>query len=234
MNRGNNYLKMKDEDRALVEYEAAVRDDPGNAGAYVNRGEVLGHRQMHEKAIADYAVALRLNPNQAEAYYNRALEYLKTKDTDAAIHDLDAAIKLKPDLCESYLQRATAYARNGNVAAQRADLETAATFQANCQAIALNSLAWLLATTPDAAIRDGKHAVEIAMQACDRRQWTSASYIDTLAAAYAEVGDFDSAVKFEQMAIARLKADPVLKADLEKRLHLFQSGSPYREEKRNR
>ena len=126
MNRGNNYLKMNDEDRALAEYDAAIRDNPRNAGVYVNRGEVLGNRQMHEKAIADYATALRLNPNQAEAYYNRALEYLKTKNIDAAIHDLDTAIKLKPDLCESYLRRAAAFARKGEIARQRADLQTAA------------------------------------------------------------------------------------------------------------
>jgi len=63
------------------------------------------------------------------------------------------AIKLKPDLCESYLMRATAFARKGEVARQRADLETAAKMERNCQIIALNSLAWLLDTTPNASMR---------------------------------------------------------------------------------
>ena len=74
----------------------------------------------------------------------------------------------------------------------------------------------------------------IATQACERVQWNFSSYIDTLAAAYAEAGDFDSAVKFEQMATARLAADADFKADYEKRLHLFQTGNPYREEETKR
>jgi len=122
----------------------------------------------------------------------------------------------------------------GEVARQRADLETAAKMERNCQIIALNSLAWLLATTPNASIRDGKYAIEIATQACERSQWSYSSYIDTLAAAYAEAGDFDSAVKFEQMATARLAGHASLKADYEKRLHLFQAGNPYREEETKR
>ena len=230
MDRGNIYLKLKDEDRALADYNAAIRDDPANAGAYVNRGDVLGRRQMREKAIADYGTALRLNPNQAEAYHNRAVEYLKTGDIDAAIHDLDVAIELKPDLCESYLKRAMAYARKGNIARQLADLETAANHATHCQETALNWLAWLRATSSGAAVRDGRRAVELATQACERAQWSNPSYIDTLAAAYAEAGDFESAIKFEQMARAHLPSDSDSNEDYEKRLHLFQAGHPYRED----
>jgi tetratricopeptide (TPR) repeat protein len=230
MNRGNVYLKMKDEDHALADYDAAIRDDPANAGAYVNRGDVLGRRQMPEKAIADYGTALRLNPNQAEAYHNRAVEYLKKGDVDAAIHDLNLAIELKPDLCESYLKRAGAYAKKGDIARQIADLETAANTETHCQETALNSLAWLRATSPRAAVRDGRRAVELATKACERGQWSNPSYIDTLAAAYAEAGDFESAIKFEQMARAHLPSDWDSKEGYEKRLRLFQAGHPYRED----
>lgn len=230
MNRGNIYLKMKNEDRALADYDAAIRDDPANAGAYVNRGDVLGRRRMREKAIADYATALRLNPNQAEAYHNRALEYLKIGDVDSAIRDLDAAIELKPDLCESYLKRATAYARKGDIARQLADLETVANTETHCQEAALNSLAWLRATSPDAAVRDGRRAIELATQVCERGQWSNPSPIDTLAAAYAEAGDFDNAIKFEQMGIAHLPFDSDSKEGCEKRLQLFQARRPYRED----
>jgi tetratricopeptide (TPR) repeat protein len=230
MNRGNIYLKMKEEDRALADYDAAIRDDPANAGAYVNRGDVLGRRQMREKAIADYATALWLNPNQAEAYHNRAVEYLRKGEIDAAIHDLNSAIELKPDLCESYLKRAAAYARKGDVARQLADLEIAAKTETHCQQTALNSLAWLRATSRDAAVRDGRRAIELATQACERGQWSNPSHIDTLAAAYAEAGDFESAIKFDQMAIAHLRSDSDSREGYEKRLNLFQSRQPYRED----
>jgi tetratricopeptide (TPR) repeat protein len=230
MDRGNIYLKLKDEDRALADYNAAIRDDPANAGAYVNRGDVFGRRQMGEKAIADYGTALRLNPNQAEAYYNRALEYLKSGKIDTAIHDLDSAIELKPDLCESYVKRAMAYAVKGDVSRQLSDLESAAKAETRCQETAQNSLAWLRATSPNAAVRNGKRAVEIATQACEHGQWSDPSHIDTLAAAYAEAGDFESAIKFEQMAIEHLRSDSDRKGDYEQRLLLFQSHNPYRED----
>ena len=65
-----------------------------------------------------------------------------------------------------------------------------------------NNLAWLFATCPEPSCRNGLKAIEFAKRACDRSDWHCWSFISTLAAAYAEVGDFEKAVSFQKVAIA--------------------------------
>jgi membrane associated rhomboid family serine protease len=90
----------------------------------------------------------------------------------------------------------------------------------------LNTLAWLLATCPDAAVRDGAKAVAFARRACDRDQWTHASVIDTLAAAYAESGDFASAEKWARKASENPGPDAAV---IQSHLDSFRVGKPWRE-----
>ncbi len=93
----------------------------------------------------------------------------------------------------------------------------------------LNEYAWLLATCPDPKLRDGPRAVELATQACEQSAWKDGAMIDTLAAAFAESGDFKNAVGSQQRAIKTLNpADPTLQG-FRDRLDLYQSGRAYRE-----
>lgn len=95
-------------------------------------------------------------------------------------------------------------------------------------AVAHNNKGWLLATCPDEQFRDGELAVEHATKACDLTGWVNGGFIDTLAAAYAEAGDFEAAAEWQQKAI---DADfsGTLTADFTERLELYQAGTPYRE-----
>ncbi len=91
---------------------------------------------------------------------------------------------------------------------------------------ALNSRAWLLATCPDEKIRDGKRAVIDATLCCELANWKDANQLDTLAAAYAESGEFEQAVKWQKEAISLLKIES-RRADCELRLQLYREGKPY-------
>jgi tetratricopeptide (TPR) repeat protein len=91
-----------------------------------------------------------------------------------------------------------------------------------------NQWAWILATCPDAKIRNGSEAMALATNVCELSQWSSASYLDTLAAAEAEAGLFDAAVKHQQQALDLAKAGKVDVKDLESRLSLYQQHKPYR------
>jgi tetratricopeptide (TPR) repeat protein len=95
----------------------------------------------------------------------------------------------------------------------------------------INQLAWWQATCPAAEVRNGAEAVKNATRVCELTEWKKAQYVDTLAAAYAETGDFDSAVKWQKKAISLLtKEDPAeWPAEFDGRLKLYESGKPYRE-----
>jgi tetratricopeptide (TPR) repeat protein len=93
---------------------------------------------------------------------------------------------------------------------------------------ALNNLAWLLATSPDPELRDGPRAVESAEKALAATKRRNVRYLGTLAAAYAEAGDFGKAVSTQKEAMALL-TDEKTKADFASRLKLYESNTPYRE-----
>ena len=92
---------------------------------------------------------------------------------------------------------------------------------------AWNNKAWLLATCPDEKFRDGKQAIEVATKACELTAWENYVQLDTLAAAHAEAGDFEQAVKWQEKVVSLLP--PAERADSESRLKLYREGKPYRE-----
>ena len=107
-----------------------------------------------------------------------------------------------------------------------ADLE-ATLKEGSPTAATCNQLAWLRATCPDEKYRNGQQAVEYATKVCELTAWKQPWYFDTLAAAYAEAGDFDKAVEWQKKGMDLAPADQ--KADYESRLKLYQEKKPYRE-----
>src|SRR5262249_22046080 len=94
----------------------------------------------------------------------------------------------------------------------------------------LNSVAWKLATSTDDSSRDGKKALEVAKKACALSMQGDWQFLDTLAAAYAETGDFDNAVKCQKKAISMEPSEKIQeKFGLEERLQLYQKLKPFRE-----
>jgi tetratricopeptide (TPR) repeat protein len=125
--------------------------------------------------------------------------------------------------------RANAWKQEGEFGEAAADFEKALRLDPGF-APHHNGLAWLLATCPDAKYRDGKKAVDSATLPCELTDWKVAEVHDTLAAAWAEAGNFDAAVKWQEKALGLLaKNDEWNRKDFEPRMTLYRTKKPYHE-----
>jgi tetratricopeptide (TPR) repeat protein len=225
-NRGNILDTKGDFEQALAEFDAAIRLEPDDARLYNNRGRTHARRGDFDKALADFAEAVRRLPDDPRGYYNRALTRYRLGDFAGAVADLGEVLRLGPPSAEVHTQRAAAHYALGDRAAAVADHRAALALDAD-DANAHNSLAWLLATSPDDALRDGAKAVEHAARACELTRNENPGFLDTLAAAHAECGRFDEAVRCMEKALALLPEEE--RADYRGRLDLYRAGRPFRE-----
>jgi tetratricopeptide (TPR) repeat protein len=128
---------------------------------------------------------------------------------------------------------ARAFFNDGNAAYYRSEFGKALASFDEClrldpeNAFACNSKAWLLATCPEDERRDGLEAIRLAKKACELTQDKVASFLDTLAAAYAEAGEFEEAVAAQRRALEI--AAPQERAEFAARLKLFREKKKYRE-----
>jgi tetratricopeptide (TPR) repeat protein len=107
--RGWDFYQKRDYDKAISDYNEAIRLNPNYAEAYNNRGIVYDDKKEYDEAISDYNEAIRLNPNYAWPYNNRGSAYTSKKEYDKAISDLNEAIRLDPNNALAYNNRGYVY-----------------------------------------------------------------------------------------------------------------------------
>ena len=112
--RGLAYYDKGDDDRAIAEYNEAIRLDPKFAYAYSSRGLTYDHKGDLERASPDYDEAIRLDPKYAQALFNRGNAYYQKGDDDRAIADYNEAIRLSPKFAYAYNNRGTAFDHKGD------------------------------------------------------------------------------------------------------------------------
>ena len=228
--RGQLYFATGDYDHAIAGMDAAIRLDPTNLPLLASRAAMFQQMGQYDRAIADCDRMIAMKPNDSEPYRYRAGEYQFKGDFERAISDLGEALKRKPNDAALYLARAELEILVGRWADAHSDYEQVARTNPD-NADFLDSTAWTLATSTRPGMLDGRHAVALATKACQLTAWRNWKYLDTLAAAYAEVGDFEQAVRWQQEAIrwgGGLQATDVI--GIKGRLRLYEQGRVYREE----
>jgi 4-amino-4-deoxy-L-arabinose transferase-like glycosyltransferase len=132
-------------------------------------------------------------------------------------------------MATSHYNLGTAFRRAGRTADAVVHYRRALAIDPN-HAMTLNNLAWILATDPDDRIRDGREAVALAQRVSTLTHFADPAVLDTAAAAWAEIGDFDKAIATIQSAISRIDLSSGEDEASELRAHLreFQTARPLR------
>jgi tetratricopeptide (TPR) repeat protein len=221
-------------ERALAE---VLRLEPDHAGALHLQGEEALRRGELDAAIGHFEAALKSNTRLAPSYHQLGIALLRRGRIEDATAPLQAAARLDPRLAASArhafaiasgargLDRLAVGDQTGAVQDLRAALDAAPH-----DAIAANALAWILATSPDPALRDAPQAV-LAAELAQRARPDDADFLDTLGAAYAAAGRFDEAVAAAERAdaLAHERGDDGLRDRIRERLRRYRAKEAWTE-----
>ena len=276
--RGTAYYNMSANEQGLENFNHAIELNPRYEMAYFNRANIYLTLNDYDQALADDDKALELNPQHTDIYNNRGLAYLAKGDFDRAVEDFTHIIQINQDaishapatpeemsqyqvkLALGYDNRGRAYGMKGENDLAEADFDQSIQLEPTAaplyghrgdfflkrrlydkaladynRAVQLNpgdahwfnALAWVLATCPEGGLRNGSLAVQQATRAAELSGWKEPEIMDTLAAAYAEAGDFVKAVNWEKTYLGTAHLSPSDAADGQNRLALYLAYKPY-------
>jgi Flp pilus assembly protein TadD len=220
-------------DEAIVQFQKAVALQPEAPEGHSNLGNALVRKGQMEEAIIELRKAVKIQSSDAVVQNTLASLLLRQRRADEAMDHFRKAVQIDPKL-------ASAHSSLANLLLQRGQLDEAIThYQAAIEAqpanpYYLNNLAWVLATSPQAAVRNGARAVELAQEAERLSGGKNPSILGTLAAAYAEAGRLAQAVATAQRALELATAQTNIAElnPLRAQSELYRAGSPFRDTSR--
>ena len=205
---------------AAAHFEASAALKPQSAAAHFNLGTALTMAGRLDEAIVHYQRALQIRPDYGLAHNNLGNVLLRLGRADEALQHFHDALRLDPSNAEAHYNAGSVLRSRGDLAAALAQFREAVELKPDSTS-AVASLAWLLATAPDAALRNAGEAIRYGERAADLTRRTDASALDILAAAYASAGQFDRAIAITQEALV-LKPDDALAAAIHQRQALYR------------
>jgi tetratricopeptide (TPR) repeat protein len=217
-------------DEAIASYRQALQVCPVFYKALNNLGLAFAAQGRWDEAIEQYRKAIQINPGFYKALNDLGLALAAQGRLEEAIGNFQKAIQADPNHAETFVGLGMALAQSGRTREAAAQYRAALKLNPDL-AGALNNLAWILAASPEAELRDGAEAVRLAERACELTHDAEPLCVGTLAAAYAEAGRFPKAVATAEKA-AQL-ADRAGLNDLASKnrqlLELYRAGKAYHE-----
>jgi len=207
-----------------------IQKRPSNSRARNNYASALLVHGRYAEAEDHLRAAVQMKPDFAEAHVNLGVVLCARGAFDEGIAHLQRAVAIQPDYWQAYQDLGEAFASQGRFKPAISSYVKALEGRTN-DVMLLNRIAWILATSSDADLRDGARAATLAERAVRLTNREDAASLDSLAAAYAELGRYGEAstTAGEALALARKKGDPAIAPELESRLALYQAHRPFRE-----
>jgi tetratricopeptide (TPR) repeat protein len=229
-NLGNALLRLGRTADSYAELEKALEFDPRNVEAHNNMGNTLVQMGRTDEAAAHYSKAVEIDPTYVQAHNNLGALFLQSGRLKDSVAHLQTALAINRDSADAHNNLANALLRMGRIDEALAHYNKALELRP-ADGNVRNNLAWLLATFPEARIRNGPRAVQLAEQADVMTGGGNPVIIATLSAAYAEAGRFQEAVRTARRALDLASAtDNAALADLIKaQIALYEAGIPSRE-----
>jgi tetratricopeptide (TPR) repeat protein len=224
---GNALQQEGNADEAIAHFQSALQIEPGLMPAHNNLGYALLQKGRVDEAIAHFQKALQISPNNADICINLGNALLLKGRVDNSITQYQKALQIKPDSAGANYNLGNALLQKGREDEAIAHFQKALELKP-ADPTTQNRLAWLLATCPEASLRDGDKAVQLAQRANELAGGKNPAVLRTLAAAFAEAGRFDDARRTAQKAIesAQAAGRQDVAAQLNVDLKRYEAGLP--------
>ncbi len=236
---GNFYMESGRLDEALSYLQRALEIRSGSEHEHYTLslaviqgtiGNVLGRIGRLDEALAHFREAVELRPDFPDAHYNFGVALFRKGEIDAAIAEWRTTLGFRPNDPGTNTSLANALVHKGLFSEAVSRYEIALRSEPDSE-MPLNNLAWLLSAAPDESVRNGTRAVDVALRLNRVTQNKNPFYIRTLAAAYAEAGQFDKAVDAGEGAsgLAHAQGQDKLAAKIEVETDLYREHQAFRD-----
>ena len=229
-------IDLDDFDAALRDIDTAIELAPGRIDAILMRTQIAIEQKRFSDAIKDLRLILKDQPKESpniELLMQLGLLYSMDDRPSEAIKVFGQVIKLDTEYWQAYRMRGDTLLAMKDYSKAIADFEKAlktAPADTEERSAILNNLSWTLSTSLEDSVRDGKRALELGLEACELTEYKKPHILSTLAAAYAETGQYEKAVEWSEKAVelGRESKEPQLE-QLEAELESYRKKEPWRE-----
>ncbi len=226
-------LSQKGEtDEAMAMFEKTLAIRPNDALARNNLGLILCQKERVDEGMVEFQKALSILPDNAVFRNNLGKAFLAKGRQGEALMQFQKVLEGNPLDPKANYYLGIALFQTGRVDEALAHFQKALESQPDFAEAwdSLDQTAWLLATSPEASLRNGPKALALARQLARLSEEKNPALLDTLAAAYAENSQFPEAMAAAQkaLALALSQNNTALANTLREHIESFQAGSPLR------
>jgi len=231
-NLSNLLLQQGRVEEATAEASEALRIKPDLAEAHGDLGDALLQQGRVKEAIVEFREAARISPDLAIAYFDLGNALCVNGQLEEAVAQYREAVRIDPEFADVRYNLGVVLFQLGQIAEAIENMEKTLELQP-ANVAAQGKLAWILAAAPQTSVRNGARAVQLAKQASESAGGENPLFLRTLAAAYAESGQFSDALQTAHKALqlAREQSNEILADALRREVKLYEAGQPFRDQK---